>query len=78
MASTVYRAYKAPTNYSEADGSYLGLDNVVHEQSRPGEAFFSDLSEWDIARTQAPWLALTAPDVSSDLAASLVAMAVQV
>ena len=78
MASTVYRAYKAPTNYSEADGAYLGLDGAVHAASSPGTAFLSDLSEWDIARTQASWLALTAPEISADLAATLVSMATQV
>lgn len=78
MASTVYRAYKAPTNYSEADGAYLGLDGAVHAAASPGAAFLSDLSEWDIARTQASWLALTAPEVSADLATTLVAMATQV
>jgi putative alpha-1,2-mannosidase len=78
FASTVYRAFKAPTNYTEpCDGSYMGLDGAVHTAA-PGAAFLSDLSEWDIARTQASWLALLAPDVSVDLTNTLVAMAVQV
>jgi putative alpha-1,2-mannosidase len=78
MASTVYRAFKAPTNYTEpCDGSYMGLDGSVHAAA-PGAAFLSDLSEWDISRTQASWLALLAPDVSVDLTNSLVTMAVQV
>lgn len=77
FASTVYRAFKAPTNYTEpCDGSYMGLDGAVHTAA-PGAAFLSDLSEWDIARTQASWLALLAPDVSVDLTNTLVAMAVQ-
>lgn len=77
MASTVYRAFKAPSNYSESDGAYVGLDGAVHAAAQPGSAFLSDLSEWDIARTQASFLALLAPDVSADLVATLVTMAVQ-
>ena len=50
----------------------------MHFTPGNGLAFLSDLSEWDIARTQASWLALTAPDVSADLATTLITMSSQV
>jgi putative alpha-1,2-mannosidase len=36
--------------------------------------FLSDLSCWDIFRTQTPWLAVAAPDVLADMTKSLAAM----
>ena len=72
----LYNSYCAPTTYSSADGAYVGFDGAVHAAA-PGAAFVSDLSLWDIYRTQAPLLALTLPRALSNIASSLAAMAAQ-
>ena len=71
--TALYRTYMSPTIYSEADGSYLGMDNQVH-QIDAGHAYYSDLSLWDTFRTQNPWLTLAAPDVALDVVRSMILM----
>jgi putative alpha-1,2-mannosidase len=61
--SAMYRTFMSPTVYSESDGQYLGADFKVYTVDK-GAAFVSDLSLWDIYRTQAPWLVLMQPDVA--------------
>ena len=73
MYTSFYRTLMSPTVYSEADGSYLGMDEQVHFVA-PGEKYYSDMSLWDTFRTQNPWLVLTRPDVARDVAHSLVLM----
>lgn len=75
LYSALYRALCAPTTVSDADGRYIGLDGAVHAVTPPGSAAFSDLSLWDIHRTQAPLLTVIAPNASAALATSLLAMA---
>ena len=55
--SALYRTFMSPTIYSESDGAYLGFDDQVHYASSVGPQFnfVSDLSLWDIHRTQYPW-----------------------
>ncbi len=55
--SALYRTFMSPTIYSEADGSYLGFDEQVHSTTAvsPQFRFVSDLSLWDIHRSQYPW-----------------------
>ncbi|RYG57507.1 hypothetical protein EON66_00205 [archaeon] len=74
--SAVYRTFLAPTQYSEADGSYMGFDGVQHTVWQGGR-FLSDMSIWDIHRTQTPWLVVTAPDVAADVTHSLLVMTEQ-
>jgi putative alpha-1,2-mannosidase len=56
----------SPSTYSEANGDYLGFDFKVHnvkEEAYPF-SFVSDLSLWDIHRTQIPWLTLVHPEIA--------------
>ena len=58
--SALYRAHEAPTIYNER-GMYLGEDNQLHPVPDQDTNFMSDLSIWDIYRTQQPLLVLTNP-----------------
>lgn len=76
----LYHSLLAPTTFSDANGEYLGFDNNTHKLSsdaingRVQQAFYTDMSIWDVHRTQFPLLALLYPDVMSDIAQSLVLM----
>lgn len=77
--TALYHTFSAPTQYSEADGSYPGLDGATHavwssayNASQPGR-YFSDLSIWDVHRMQTALFALVAPDVASDFSRTLLA-----
>lgn len=73
--SSLYHALCSPTVYSDADGAYTGLDRAVHTASWRGGAgaFVSDLSLWDVYRSQTPLLAIVAPEAASDLFFSSIA-----
>ena len=73
----VYLSFCAPSTYSDADGRYLGFDSAVHDADVPTSAFVSDLSLWDIHRSQSVWLALAAPRALADIAGSLLSMTAQ-
>lgn len=85
--SSLYRSLLSPTKYSEVGGSYRGQDNLIHnvaEQSSTEADFgvmshqhFSDLSFWDTARTQNPWLFLTRKDVAIGMLRSIATMTKQ-
>jgi predicted alpha-1,2-mannosidase len=73
--SSLYRSMLMPNLRSDADGSYLGFDQQVHEA--PGEPFYSDMSFWDTYRTAHPLYNLVYPDYGAHFATSLVRMAEQ-
>lgn len=75
--SGLYRSFLAPTQYVETNQRYLGFDGVPHEWARStgdGASFMSDMSIWDIHRSQAPLLALLAPERARDIGLSLIQM----
>ena len=86
FATAVYRTHLAPTIWDEpglarngsSRGRYMGMDHRVHELSSSSsplrEHAYTDMSLWDIHRTQLPWLSLTSPDVYVDIIRSLEAM----
>ena len=56
---------------------YLGFDSQVHnvaDSSVPQTRYLSDMSIWDVHRSQYPLLALLVPDLYEDIAQSLVQM----
>lgn len=77
--SSLYHAFSAPTAYSDADGAYIGLDLQQHSVTWRGGsgAFYSDLSLWDVYRTQMPLLAVLQPVAASDVFESMMAMFAQ-
>lgn len=80
LLSALYRTALSPTNYTEADGRYMGADGRVHRwpparwPGGRGGGFYSDLSLWDTHRTQMPWLGLVRPEVAADTVRSILTM----
>ncbi len=55
------------------------MDNAIHNVSSDsgaadGQQYYSDMSIWDIFRTQFPWLTFFVPTVARDVVRSLVLM----
>jgi predicted alpha-1,2-mannosidase len=71
--TALYHAFQPPTTWTEADGVYLGMDGIPHVAPK-GTVRYTDLSIWDIHRTQIPLLALMQPRVAENVAGSLVGM----
>ncbi|HEY1916449.1 MAG TPA: lectin [Streptosporangiaceae bacterium] len=70
--TALYHASLFPNVFSDADRQYLGADGRVHTVDRGHAAFYTNISGWDIYRTQAPLEALLDPQVASDTAQSMV------
>ena len=86
--TAIYHTYLAPSIYEESNGNYLSFDQ--HQNSttatirtvgdEPGDKrkhAYTDMSIWDIHRTQLPWLSLTLPETFTDILSSLQFMAMQ-
>ncbi|MAQ16484.1 MAG: hypothetical protein CMN30_17035 [Sandaracinus sp.] len=76
--SALYHALLMPTLASDVDGSYRGLDDLVHRTDDDGRDPFrysTDFSLWDTFRTQTPLLAFLYPELLADQLRSLVRMA---
>jgi predicted alpha-1,2-mannosidase len=67
--TALYHALLHPNVASDVDGRYLGVDGAVHAGSR---IHYTNVSGWDVYRSQIPLLALVAPAQTSDIAQSLV------
>ncbi|HYK53688.1 MAG TPA: glycoside hydrolase family 92 protein, partial [Candidatus Eremiobacteraceae bacterium] len=74
--TALYHALLHPNVVSDADGSYIGYDGAIH-RAPPGHDEYSNISDWDIYRSQIPLIALIAPHETSDIAQSLVDAAAQ-
>ena len=77
--SSLYHVFAAPSTYSDAAGTFTGLDRATHSATWRGGAgvFYSDFSLWDVYRTQMPLLAALQPVVASDIFNSMMAMFAQ-
>jgi predicted alpha-1,2-mannosidase len=58
-----------PSTFSDANGDYLGFDNVIHNTG--GRVQYHNFASWDNYRSQMPLLAMIAPEMS-DMMQSLV------
>jgi predicted alpha-1,2-mannosidase len=72
----LYRSLLMPTIFDDADGRYLGFDGQIH-QLDPGHHHYTNLSLWDVYRSQLPLLELVEPRVAHDVLASLIDDATQ-
>lgn len=74
--AAMYRAHLPPSTYTEYNGQYLGLDMHVHtiDPAETKQRWVSDLSIWDIFRTQTTMLMWTRADIASSLANSMIDM----
>ena len=73
--TALYHAMAMPTDFTEADGSYLGFDGEAH--TAEGFTYRTDISLWDTCRCVHSLYTLIAPDVQNDCLQSLLAMAEQ-
>eukprot|EP01130_Rhizamoeba_saxonica_P016699 TRINITY_DN776_c0_g2_i2.p1 TRINITY_DN776_c0_g2~~TRINITY_DN776_c0_g2_i2.p1 ORF type:complete len:695 (+),score=149.93 TRINITY_DN776_c0_g2_i2:261-2345(+) len=72
--TALYRTHQSPTIFDEY-GEYLGFDNMVHKLDKNGpKNYYSDMSIWDVHRTQFPWLVLSDPERMADIIKSLIIM----
>lgn len=69
--TALYHTMIAPSLFSDIDGSYRGADGEVHRSDGP---VYTVLSLWDTYRAAMPLTTLIAPELSRDLAATLLAI----
>lgn len=75
LYSGLYRSMLAPSIFSESDGRYSSFAGDVRQWSGPaGSRYRTDMSLWDIHRSQSAWLTLAAPSAARDVTNSLVRM----
>lgn len=70
--TNLYRALLMPSVFNDANGAYLGLDGRIHHLPA-GQVHYTNLSLWDIYRSQMPLLELIDPVVARGVATSLLA-----
>lgn len=71
--TAMYRTLMAPTNFAEGN-VYLGFDDKEHSLDNNMQAFYSDISIWDVHRTECPWLGIFKPNVLNDIVKSMMRM----
>jgi predicted alpha-1,2-mannosidase len=71
--SALYRAFLAPTTFTDRSGAYRGFDKQVH--TADGFTYYSDFSLWDTYRTLHPLLNLIQRERHADMMQSLTMMA---
>jgi putative alpha-1,2-mannosidase len=83
FVTSVYHTYLAPSMYEDSNGEYMSFSSDS-KVNKVGEGLsdrrrhaYTDMSIWDIHRTQLPWLSLTVPDVYTDVLASLQFMSME-
>jgi predicted alpha-1,2-mannosidase len=74
--TALYHTMFQPNVFDDANGQYLGFDNVVHTVA-PGHHQYENIPGWDHYRSEALLLALLAPDEMSDIVTSLLNDAAQ-
>jgi predicted alpha-1,2-mannosidase len=67
----LYRSLLLPSVFDDADGRYLGFDGHIHRVAA-GHHQYTNLSLWDVYRSQLPLLELIEPGVTHDVLASLI------
>lgn len=68
--TALYHSLIEPNLFSDTSGRYLGMDGKIHTAA--GRAEYTNLSLWDMYRTQLQLLDLIAPDVARGVILSLV------
>jgi predicted alpha-1,2-mannosidase len=76
LYTALYHAQMAPTHVHDFDGKYRGMDGAVHQLQHPAtDVYMSDMSIWDIHRTELPLLNLLQPRQGLAVVSSLALMA---
>jgi predicted alpha-1,2-mannosidase len=66
----LYHTLIDPSTFNDVNGQYIGFDEQIHTVAA-GHTQYSNISGWDIYRSETDWLSLLMPSVASDLAQSL-------
>ncbi|MBP2476844.1 putative alpha-1,2-mannosidase [Crossiella equi] len=74
--TALYHSLVQPNVFSDADGRYIGFDGRIHS-AEPGHATYTNLSGWDIYRSEIQLLSVIAPAEASDISRSMIAFAEQ-
>lgn len=74
--TALYRSLLHPNVFNDADGSYRGFDDQIH-QVADGRTQYANFSDWDTYRTLIPLQTMLFPEIASDMAQSLVTDAEQ-
>ncbi len=69
MTAALYHCFLMPSVQSDVDGSFTGMDGMVHVAA--GYHYVTDMSLWDTYRTLNPLYALIAPELALDAVTSL-------
>ena len=70
--TALYHSFVDPALYSDANGQYTGFDNQVHTVAKGQGGEYTDISGWDIYRSEVPLMAIADPAVTGDAMQSLV------
>lgn len=69
--TALYHAFISPTNYSDVNGEYKGLDQGVHKAD--GFTNYTTFSLWDTYRALHPFFNIMQPSRNSDMVKSMMA-----
>ena len=73
--TALYHSMIMPTDFTDANGEYLGFDKEIH--TARGFTYRTDMSLWDTCRNAHSLYSLIAPDIQRDCVESLLLMAQQ-
>jgi predicted alpha-1,2-mannosidase len=73
--TALYHSLLFPSVFSDTNGQYVGMDGAVHADD--GHPQYTNVSGWDVYRSQIPLLALLFPQRTSDIVRSLLRDATQ-
>ncbi|MGO1051747.1 GH92 family glycosyl hydrolase [Crossiella sp. CA198] len=74
--TALFHSLVQPNVFSDADGRYIGFDGRVHS-AEAGHAIYTNLSGWDVYRSEIQLLSVIAPAEASDISRSMIAFAEQ-
>lgn len=76
MASALYHSLLAPTQFTDSDGRYMGMDGQIHKAPADQPAF-SSYSLWDTYRALHPLITLIQPEKARQFTQDLIRQATQ-
>ncbi|CAF3147808.1 unnamed protein product [Rotaria socialis] len=69
--SAIVHSLSSPTQWDESNGVYLGFDGQIHTKPDSMEHFYTDLSIWDVHRTQIPFIVFHDSQRANDIIRSI-------
>jgi predicted alpha-1,2-mannosidase len=75
--TAIVHSLSSPTQWDESNGVYLGFDKQIHTLPEYMQHFYTDLSIWDIFRTQMPFIVFHDSQRANDIIHSIMLMVEQ-